>query len=116
MHTTTLSTDLAPTIIRGVLTISDFKPISSGAMIGFVDVQLPSGMTVHRCSVFAKDGRIWASPPSKQVIGRDGTVQRTTDGKSRYEPCVSSADRATQERWSGAVTAALRLAHPDVLP
>jgi hypothetical protein len=42
-------------------------------------------------------------------------VQRTADGKARYEPCVSFEDRATQERWSNAVIEALRLAHPDVL-
>jgi hypothetical protein len=98
------------------LTISDFKPVASGAMVGFCDVHLPSGMTLHRCSVFSKDGRAWASPPSKQVIGRDGTVQRTQDGKTKYEPTVSFVDRATQERWSVAVIAALRLARPEALP
>jgi hypothetical protein len=107
--------DLAPAIIRGALTISNFKPISAGAMVGFVDVHLPSGMTLHRCSVFAKDGRAWAAPPAKQIT-RDGAVQRTADGKARYEPCISFVDRATQERWSNAVIAALRLAHPEVLP
>lgn len=118
MSTTTVrsSTDIAPTVSRSALTVSDFKPIASGVMIGFCDVHLPSGMTLHRCSAFAKDGRVWAMPPSKQVIGRDVMVQRTRDGKTKYEPCVSSVDRATQERWSAAVIAALRLAHPNVLP
>ena len=96
-------------------TISDFKPIAAGAMRGFVDVHLPSGMTLHRCSIFAKDGRVWASPPSKQVIGRDGTVQRDAGGKVRYEPTVSFTDRTTQERWSAGVIEALRLAHPGAL-
>ena len=95
--------------------VSDFKPIRAGAMRGFADVHLPSGMILHRCSIFAKDGKAWASPPSKQVIGRDGTVQKTADGKTRYEPTVSFVDRATQERWSNAVIEALRLAHPEAL-
>jgi hypothetical protein len=98
------------------LTISDFKPVAAGAMVGFCDVHQPSGMTLHRCTVFSKDGRAWAAPPSKQVISRDGTVQRTADGKARYEPTVSFVDRATQSRWSDAVIAALRQAHPEVLP
>jgi hypothetical protein len=117
MSTTTVrsSTDIAPTVSRSALTVSDFKPIASGAMVGFVDTHQPSGTTFHRCGIFQKDGRVWATPPSKQVIGRDGTVQRTADGKTRYEPTVSFVDRATQERWSAAVIAALRLAHPDVL-
>ncbi len=72
-------------------------------------------MVLHRCGIFAKDGKAWASPPSKQVIGRDGTVQKTADGKSRYEPTVSFVDRTTSERWSAAVIEALRIAEPEAL-
>jgi hypothetical protein len=97
------------------ITISGFKPINAGALRGFADVQLPSGMLLHRCSIFAKDGKAWASPPSKQVIGRDGTVQKTAEGKARYEPTVSFIDRATGERWSAAVIEALRTAEPGAL-
>jgi len=95
--------------------VKEFKPVTAGALRGFADVHLPSGMILHRCSIFAKDGKAWASPPAKQVIGRDGTVQKTADGKTRYEPTVFFVDRATQERWSGAVIAALRAAHPEAL-
>jgi hypothetical protein len=96
-------------------TISDFKPIRAGAMRGFADVHLPSGMVLHRCGIFAKNDKAWASPPSKQVVARDGSVQKTADGKTRYEATVSFIDRATQERWSSAVIEALRLAHPEAL-
>jgi hypothetical protein len=95
--------------------VTEFKPINAGAMRGFVDAHLPSGMILHRCSVFAKGDKVWAAPPSKQVIGRDGTVQRTADGKARYEATVSFTDRATQEKWSAAVIEALSLAYPDAL-
>jgi hypothetical protein len=97
------------------ISISEFKAVTAGALRGFADVTLPSGMVLHRCSIFAKDDKAWASPPSKQVIGRDGTVQKTADGKTRYEPTVSFVDRQTQERWSAAVIEALRLQHPEVL-
>jgi hypothetical protein len=40
-------------------------------------------------------------------------VQRTADGRTRYEPTVSFKDRWTQERWSTAVVDALRAEHPD---
>ncbi len=95
--------------------IANFKPVAAGALRGFCDVTMPSGMTLHRCGIFAKDGRAWASPPSKQVIGKDGTVQRDASGKTRYEPTVTFADRPTQERWSSAVIEVLRIAHPEVL-
>jgi DNA-binding cell septation regulator SpoVG len=97
------------------LTVENFRAISAGALRGIVDVTLPSGMVLHRCSIFAKDGKAWASPPSKQVIGRDGTVQKTTDGRSRYEATVSFIDRATGERWSNAVIEALQTAEPAAL-
>lgn len=100
---------------RPAMAVTDFKPINAGAMRGFVDVHLPSGMVLRRCTVFAKDEKAWVSPPSKQVIGRDGTVQKTADGKTRYEPTVSFVDRATQERWSETVIEALRTAHPEAL-
>jgi hypothetical protein len=101
--------------VSSIITVSDFKPISAGAMKGICDVHLPSGMTLHRCSIFAKDGKAWASPPSKQVIGRDGMVQKTAEGKTRYEATVSFADRATQNRWSSSVIEALCIAHPEAL-
>jgi hypothetical protein len=96
------------TTSRSAIAVSDFRPANAGALVGFADVHLPSGMILHRCSIFAKADTAWAAPPSKQVIGRDGTVQRTADGKARYEPTVSFVNRATQERWSAAVIVALR--------
>jgi hypothetical protein len=95
--------------------IDNFKPVSAGALRGFADVTLPSGMVLHRCSLFAKGGKAWAGAPSKQVIGRDGTVQKTAEGKARYEPTVSFADRATQDRWSASVIEAVKLVHPEAL-
>jgi hypothetical protein len=97
------------------MTVENFRSVSAGALRGFCDVILVSGMILHRCSIFAKEDRVWASPPSKQVIGRDGTVQRNVDGKVRYEPAVSFVDRTTQERWSGSVIEALRDVEPEAL-
>lgn len=97
------------------MAVDNFKPVQSGALVGFLDVILPSGLVLLRCQIFAKDDRAWAAPPAKQVIGRDGVVQRTPDGKVRYEPTVSFTDRPTQDRWSTAVIAAFKLAYPEVL-
>jgi len=98
------------------LTVANFKPVLSGAMIGFYDVTLPSGMVLYRCSAFAKGGRVWAAPPSKQVIARDGSVLRGPDGKAKYEQVVDFVDRRTRERWSEHVVAALRETFPNALP
>ena len=98
------------------LVIDTFAPLAAGgALRGFADLTLPSGLRLFRCGIFAKGERAWAAPPAKQVIGRDGQVQRGSDGKTRYEATVGFRDRATQDRWSAAVIAALRVAHPEAL-
>jgi hypothetical protein len=96
-------------------TVREFRALSAGALRGFIDVHLPSGMILHGCSIFAKDDRVWAAPPVKPVVGRDGVVQKNRDGKTRYETTVSFVDRPTQERWSAAVIEALRLDYPAAL-
>jgi hypothetical protein len=81
----------------------------------FCGVTNPSGLVLHRCGVFRKHGRTWASPPSKPVIGRDDVVQGDGGGKVRSEPTVSFRDRATSEAWIAAV-AALSGAAPEAAP
>jgi hypothetical protein len=96
--------------------VSDLKRMpNSGSLIGFLDVQLPSGMILHRCALFAKEGRSWVLPPAKSVMGRDGTVLKSATGKVQYEPTVSFIDRPTQDRWSAAVVAAVLAAHPETV-
>ena len=97
------------------VTVSDFKPVVSGSLRGFSQVGLPSGTIMHGCGIFEKDGRWWASPPAKPALSKDGTVQRDSNGKKRYEPAVSFVDRATEQRWSAAIIEALRATFPEVL-
>ncbi len=97
------------------LVIDAFQPMTVGALKGFADISMGSGLRLLRCSVFLKDGRSWVAPPARQIVGRDGVALRTSDGRPRYEPCVSFRDRATADRWSGAVIAALRVAFPEAL-
>lgn len=97
------------------MTVTNYKPLSAGAMIGTLDAELPSGVILRRCTVFSKDGKAWVAPPAKQIVGRDGTVQKTADGKNRYEAVVCFVDRATETRWSDQVIEALRVVAPEAL-
>lgn len=96
--------------------IKEFTALPTGAMVGIADVQLPSGMVLHRCAIFNKDGKQWAMPPGRPMLDRDGRVLKNESGKAKYEPTVSFADRTTQDRWSAAVIDALRADRPEVLP
>jgi hypothetical protein len=103
------------TMTRSAMTVTNFEPMSAGTMRGVCNVTSPSGMVLHRRGIFAEDGKARASPPSKQVIGRDGTVQQTADGKVRYEQTGSFIDRATGDRWSDQVIEALLIGEPEAL-
>ncbi len=93
--------------------VREFRPMTSGALVGFCTVELPSGMVVHDCTVFDKDGRRWVNPPgrpqldkSKQVVVKDGRVQ--------YSPALSFASKDRYSAFSDAVIAELdALGHFD---
>lgn len=80
-------------------TVIEWRPLSSGAMIGLLTVALPSGMTIHGCAVFQKAGRRWVAPPGRPRL-RQGAVARGVDGRPAYDPVISFADRARQDAWS----------------
>ena len=97
------------------ITISDWKPRRKGALRGFVTVSMPSGMIVHAVCVFATNGKFWALPPSKPMVGRDGKVLVDDDGKTKYVPLIEFISKSVRDRWSEAVIAALLAAHPGAL-
>lgn len=91
---------MAPAIIR------EYKPLSSGAAVGVVTIELPSGMVLHNCMVLSKDGRRWVAPPSKvRVYGTE--VKTSADGRPIYDPVVTFADRDRSDAFSAVALAAL---------
>ena len=49
---------------------TNWKPLRKGALLGFVDVSMPSGITFREVSVLETNGRYWASAPSKPMLDR----------------------------------------------
>src|SRR5580698_8717048 len=93
--------------------VLDWRPLRKNALLGFAKVQLPSGMVIHDVTILTGDRGAWASPPSKPLIGRDGTVIK--DGaKTRYAPVIEFATKETRDRFSSGVIDALRASHPEV--
>ncbi len=95
--------------------VTEWKPLHRNSMRGFMTATLPSGMVLHDIVVHVSDGKPWAAPPSKPMIGRDGVVMKDATGKARYSPIISFADKPTRERWSCSMIAALTAAYPDAL-
>ena len=99
------------------IAVLNWKPVTAGALLGFCDAQLPSGMILHEIVIMrGKGGEFWASAPSKPMLDRSGCVMLDGAGKRRYTPVVSFADNETRKRFSEAVLEALRRSNPEALP
>lgn len=95
--------------------IKSFVAIRKNSLRGFATVQLPSGMIVADVAVLVTEGRPWASPPSKPMLDRDGSVLRDDAGKVRYAPIISFASKEIRDRFSAAIIDAMTIAHPGEL-
>ena len=73
------------------------------------------GVIVHDVSVHESHGVFWAAPPSKPMVGRDGTHMRDASGKPRYSPIIAFATRDRRDAFSSAVIEALRAQRPKAL-
>jgi hypothetical protein len=113
MNRTDTTTEAHPP--AAAMQILDWRPVQKGALRGFAKVQLPSGMIVSDVTVLTSDRGPWASPPSKPMVGRDGTVMRDDAGKTKYSPIIEFASRERRDQFSAAVIAALTDAYPDAM-
>ncbi len=68
--------------------VRDWRPMPKGSLLGFVKVELPSGMILTDVTILTGRDGPWASPPSKPMIGRDGVAIKDPAGKPRYSPIV----------------------------
>jgi hypothetical protein len=93
--------------------ILDWRPVVKGSLRGFAKVQFPSGTILLDVRLmYTRDW--WVAPPSRPMIGRDGTVLRDANGKIRYSEIIEFASKEIRNRWSAAIVDALRTAHPEV--
>jgi hypothetical protein len=79
------------------ITISNARKLNKGALIGFFDVQLPSGIKLNGCTLLSKkdgSGR-FIGLPSKEFVKSDGT--------KAYQPVVEIPDREARDKFTSAV-------------
>jgi len=94
--------------------IEEFVAVERNTLRGFCRVRAPSGLVLHDVSVHRKDNSVWASPPSKPMLNRDGIQMKDANGKPLWSPIISFVNREARNKFSGAVVDAMRLAHPGV--
>src|SRR5690349_16480409 len=95
--------------------IRAWRPVRKGALLGFCQVAMPSGMILIDVTILTGERGPWASPPARPMTDRDGTPLRDERNKVRYAPVIEFSSRNIRDRWSKAVIEVMRVAHPEAL-
>jgi hypothetical protein len=97
------------------LRLVSWQPFKKGPLRGFATVELPIGLKIFDVPIRTGTNGLWAGLPAKPEIDRDGRRKTDINGKPVYAEVLRWRDRATADRFSQAVVALLRQAHPDDL-
>lgn len=100
---------------RPRLRITEWRPLIKNTLRGFCIIELPSGLIVREVSVHTKNGKAWASLPSRPQLDGDGRQVVNHAGKKQYTALLGWRDRDLSDRFSIAVIDAVLAAHPDAL-
>ena len=95
--------------------IEEFASVIRNTLRGFARIRTPSGMLLFDVAIHEKNGHAWASPASKPMLGRNGTVMRNAVNKVQYAPVVGFTSRELRDRFSDQVVAAMRARYPEAL-
>lgn len=83
-----------------------FKAMEKGALLGFADLEMDSGMVIHECTLMLSNGSKWVSPPGKpQLDANKAPVYK--DGKMQYTAVITFRDKAIRQKWSDAAVRAV---------
>lgn len=89
--------------MSGALLITNLRNLEKGSLLGFFDVELPSGMILRDCALLAKNGRRWIDLPSQKVTGKDG--------KTTYKRLVEFSTRELADKFRDEVLLAIDAQH-----
>jgi hypothetical protein len=84
-----------------------FTSLERGALKGFADLALDSGMIIHDALVMESHGKRWVNLPAKPQLDADKRAKVGEDGKIAYMPVVSIPDRDRREVFSNSALNAI---------
>jgi hypothetical protein len=88
---------------------------TTGSVIGFVDVELPSGLRLLDLRFgLGPRGTYYVLPPAEMQRDRDGQPVLDERGKPRWYPRLAFRNERVRQHFQGRVIDALRTAHPEV--
>jgi hypothetical protein len=103
-----------PIVPRNNAVLVDFRPHQSGSRVGFATVRYPDffGAAINGITIHIQGAAAWASPPGRAWV-EDGELVRDPGGKIRYSQVFDFRTHGQRRRWSDAVIALMRAAHPS---
>jgi hypothetical protein len=85
-----------------------FLVIEKGALRGFCDLALDSGIILHDCQLLESNGKRWIGLPGKAQLDTDKNVKKdATTGKVAYTPTVSIPDRPRRDLFNESALVAI---------
>lgn len=101
--------------MTGTVKVLDWRGRRSGSLRGYCKVRFASGIEIADIGVHQAGSKIWAAPPSKPMLNRDGAALRDEGGKIKYAPVISFQTHGVRSSWSRQIIAALREQYPEAL-
>jgi hypothetical protein len=89
-----------------------WRLMAKGSLRGFVTVELPIALKIIDIPVLVGRTGAWANLPSKPQIDREGRQKADANGKALYAPVLEWRSGDLSDRFSEAVVALVRAAHP----
>jgi hypothetical protein len=98
------------------LRVIAWRPLRKNTLLGFVSIELASGLQIIDCTVHRSSGRLWIGMPAKPQIDSEGRQKRDPNtGKPSFTSVNQWRDRETSDRFSELVITLLRERYPDEL-
>jgi hypothetical protein len=96
------------------LRLDDVRVRHQNTLRAFASATLPNGLSISDISIHEKNGKRWASLPSKPVLDAEGRHAVDDAGKKKWVPVLRWRDRALADEFGRRVVALVEAEHPDV--
>jgi hypothetical protein len=92
-----------------------WTPHRSGSLLGFVTVELASGIVLGDLRIMTGKSGLWIAMPAIKQIDRNGNPRLDASGRSLFNQIIEFRDRKTSDRFNRTVLDLMRAAHPEAL-
>jgi hypothetical protein len=110
-----LDANPARAVERSRMRLVSWKPITKGSLCGCATVELSIGLKLIDCAVFIGTNGAWAAALAKPQLDKEGRQRIGVDWKPSYSPVVEWRSCDLNDRYSAAVVAMVRAAHPEAV-